>query len=227
MATHNTQIRQHRHDPGADHRHLVLAPQQTRIRQQHMRSAAPPAPRSPRSQPAISRPTPQHTLASVTPRSQHPATRRTRQQPTSQLSLHRRHLDAYDQHGCHLRHPREPSLNRQAQGGLSHIQERAHPANTKHIMPPINGTTAASRAGFKRRSTPGRANRSSPSAEVKLPIPLRAARRALGPRNGLRPVVRRQESPRREQSGPDQTRRCSRLSRKFPLALAPAGRRCP
>ena len=40
-------------------------------------------------------------------------------------------------------------------GGLSRVQERAKPANPERVMPPPNGTTARSRAGFKRRSTDG------------------------------------------------------------------------
>jgi hypothetical protein len=48
-----------------------------------------------------------------------------------------------------------PDATTKLAGGLSRVQERAKRANPKPVMPPTNGTTTASRAGFKRRSTQG------------------------------------------------------------------------
>ena len=122
-----------------------------------MRPSASPAPRPPRPQPPIPRPAAQHPLPCMPPRPQHLTTRRTAKQPADQLSLHERHLGAYDQHRV------PPPASKRAlptptklTGGLSRVQKRAKPANPAGVMPPMNSTTAPARAGFKRRSTPGR-----------------------------------------------------------------------
>ena len=97
-------------DRRADHRHLILPPQQRQIRQQHMRARATPAPRPPRPQQPIPRPAAQHPLPRVPPRPQHPPTRRTRQAARRPAQPRPRASSAHTINiGCHLRHPREPS----------------------------------------------------------------------------------------------------------------------
>ena len=49
-----------------------------------------------------------------------------------------------------------PDATTKLAGGLSRVQNRAKPANPVRVMPPINGTNPASRAGLRRRSTSGR-----------------------------------------------------------------------
>ena len=96
----------------------------------------------------------QHTLPAMPPRLQRCPTRRTPKTPADQLSLDQRLLGAYDQHGCHLRHPESPpDAPPRTTGGLSCVYERAKPATTASLITTMNSTSTPADAQTQRRST--------------------------------------------------------------------------
>jgi hypothetical protein len=92
------------------------------------------------------------------PRPQHPPTRRTSQQPTSQLGLHQRHIGAYDLHRgatSGIQEGPPDATAKKLPGGLSRVQERAKPAKPAATTTTTSSTITPARGQTQRRSTDG------------------------------------------------------------------------
>ena len=152
-----------------DHRDLILTTRERQIRQQHMRTRAPPAPRPPRPQQPIPSPTAQHPHPREPPRSQHRPTRRTPEQPANQLSLHQRHLGAYDQHrGATSGIQEGPPDDDQADGralARSQTREASHHHHQQREPPRSSSNSAAlnTRLAVGKALTPNRDPRGAPA----------------------------------------------------------------
>ena len=128
-----------RRQRSADHRHGIPTAQQTQLRQQDVRPAAPAALRPPRPQPPE---TPNHALPRMPPRPQFSPAAGALQRPADQLGFDHRLLGAYHHHrvpppASKRALPAEPT---KLAGGLSRVYERAKPANPASPIPVINSS---------------------------------------------------------------------------------------